>query len=169
MDSMLKRYSYHLHGNLDFGLRVIKRRMFRGEKGWRPMAFVPPAPPRPPKAPKRPGWAAARRKTIERDGHCQKCRSTRGLEVHHKLERVYGGGDDLENLIALCDLCHAEWTWCQPGVISFDQWLLIPPARMLVAAWALPWPENKSAAEFRRELVVALEAARIAHEKTTKT
>jgi hypothetical protein len=29
------------------------------------------------------------------------------LEVHHIVHRCKGGTDDLENLVTLCDLCHA--------------------------------------------------------------
>ena len=50
-----------------------------------------------------------RRKVFMRDGHrCQGsgCRSTRFLEVHHRLPRAHGGSDQPDNLVTLCSRCH---------------------------------------------------------------
>ena len=44
---------------------------------------------------------------IDRDGnHCVKCRSTRGLAVHHIIPVIFGGPDVECNLLTLCQLCH---------------------------------------------------------------
>lgn len=51
-----------------------------------------------------------RRFVIRRDGgKCRVpgCRSTRCLELHHIVARILGGSHDAENLILLCDGCHA--------------------------------------------------------------
>lgn len=102
------------------------------------------------------GWNRARKATIERDdGACRKCGVRSDLEVHHIKERVYGGSDDLENLITLCGNCHAEWTFCEPVPMPFGRWLVLPPARWLLAVLDRPWPANKSAAAYRDELLVA--------------
>jgi 5-methylcytosine-specific restriction endonuclease McrA len=52
-------------------------------------------------------YARLRREILERDGwRCQKCGSSRNLDVHHRIRRS-ALGDDLEtNLITLCRECH---------------------------------------------------------------
>lgn len=108
------------------------------------------------------GWSAARRATLARDEHrCQKCFATSGLEVHHKLERVHGGGDDLDNLITLCSHCHDEWTYAAPPsqVMTFEQWLAVPAARFLVPLFAKPWPSDVTAAEFKAAFLELLARA----------
>lgn len=38
---------------------------------------------------------------------CAKCKiSEDGLEIHHILPVVYGGGDGIDNLALLCSVCH---------------------------------------------------------------
>ena len=60
---------------------------------------------------------------VKRRDHfqCQVCGDRQGdphgfLHVHHILSRAAGGGDSPENLITLCDLCHAVVTlrWRKP-------------------------------------------------------
>jgi hypothetical protein len=97
-------------------------------------------------------WTTSRRATLARDKHCQKCGTADHLEVHHIKERVYGGTDELDNLIALCETCHAEWTWCQPPV-AFDAWLKLPRAAFLVLAFSHDWPTDISAATFKERLL----------------
>ena len=41
---------------------------------------------------------------------CELCGSRRGLEVHHIIPFSLGGDDSAENLIALCQSCHAKLT-----------------------------------------------------------
>jgi 5-methylcytosine-specific restriction endonuclease McrA len=44
---------------------------------------------------------------IRSRGFCENCGTTRGcFEVHHKLRRSQGGGDETENLSCLCSDCH---------------------------------------------------------------
>ncbi len=53
---------------------------------------------------------AKRRLVRRRDrGRCRVpgCRSTRCLEIHHIVARILGGSHDLENMILICDSCHA--------------------------------------------------------------
>jgi len=53
-----------------------------------------------------------RREVLARDKHrCQApgCGRTRFLEIHHKVSRSNGGGNDPENLITLCGSCHRLW------------------------------------------------------------
>lgn len=60
-----------------------------------------------------PEWAAKRREIIERDlGMCQRCMSSRELQVHHKRYRpgrmaweYYGTWENFD-LITLCRKCH---------------------------------------------------------------
>lgn len=56
-----------------------------------------------------PEWAALRARVIARDrGICQHCfRPARRQEIHH-LTYVRVGHELLEDLVLLCDLCHAK-------------------------------------------------------------
>lgn len=50
---------------------------------------------------------------LKTDGLCQKCQRSvidgnAGCEIHHKLPRMFGGKNDLSNLIPLCKECHRE-------------------------------------------------------------
>jgi 5-methylcytosine-specific restriction endonuclease McrA len=50
-----------------------------------------------------------RQRVLRRDGwRCQSCGTMSNLEVHHKQFRGRSGHDSEENLITLCDLCHAS-------------------------------------------------------------
>ena len=63
-------------------------------------------------------WQYIRERTLERDGYeCQFCGlsnaehkqrdgGNRGLSVHHIIPRSYGGGNNLGNLITVCEPCH---------------------------------------------------------------
>ncbi len=80
-----------------------------------------------------PSWTSQRRKARQRDGdQCQICGDILGspycqLQVHHIRARAEGGADDLDNLVVLCDLCHAvcHWhmgpAWCGLSKLPFDQ------------------------------------------------
>ena len=66
-------------------------------------------------------WRHLAREAKERDNHqCQICGDCKGdpycqLHAHHIVRRLRGGSDRLENLITICDLCHAVvtrwWYW----------------------------------------------------------
>lgn len=52
-----------------------------------------------------------RRKVFERDNFtCQKCKlldkTAKSLEVHHLIPIIFGGKDEINNLITLCSDCH---------------------------------------------------------------
>jgi len=54
---------------------------------------------------------ALKKQIFERDGFCcKKCNfrdsTAQDLEVHHIKSRVFGGKDQLNNLITLCSICH---------------------------------------------------------------
>src|SRR5882672_3329282 len=55
-------------------------------------------------------WAAIRRVVFQRARwRCQACGRWGALEVHHVIKRAQGGSDfDLDRLVALCPLCHAQ-------------------------------------------------------------
>jgi len=67
-------------------------------------------------------WRKLSRQAKERDKHqCQICGDRPGdpycqLHVHHRVPRSQGGPNTVENLITLCDLCHAVVTkrWHRP-------------------------------------------------------
>jgi 5-methylcytosine-specific restriction endonuclease McrA len=54
-------------------------------------------------------YAQLCRRVIERDSwSCQNCGRGSQLQVHHLRFRSALGDDSLENLITLCDVCHAN-------------------------------------------------------------
>lgn len=51
---------------------------------------------------------STRRAVYRRDGYaCAICDSTRYLQIHHAVARSNGGNNREDNLITLCDKCHA--------------------------------------------------------------
>jgi len=49
-----------------------------------------------------------RRRVLERDGHrCRQCRSPGRLQIHHIHEQNQGGRHEPDNLMTLCQSCHA--------------------------------------------------------------
>jgi 5-methylcytosine-specific restriction endonuclease McrA len=77
-----------------------------------------------------PVWRKLSRQTKERDKfQCQICGDRHGdphcqLHAHHRVPRSEGGPDTLENLITLCDLCHAVVTsrWHKPWFCEGAVW-----------------------------------------------
>lgn len=49
-------------------------------------------------------------KVVEEAGRCELCGSVRGLEAHHIIPVVCGGDDSVDNLICVCQCCHALLT-----------------------------------------------------------
>lgn len=49
-------------------------------------------------------------KVVEEAGRCELCGSKRGLEAHHIIPVVCGGDDCEDNLICVCQCCHARLT-----------------------------------------------------------
>ena len=49
-------------------------------------------------------------KVVEEAGKCELCGSKRGLEAHHIIPVVCGGDDSEDNLICVCQCCHARLT-----------------------------------------------------------
>jgi hypothetical protein len=103
-----------------------------------------------------PSWKTQRRKTRQRDGNqCQICGDVPAspycqLHVHHIIPRAEGGIDDLDNLVTLCNLCHAvcHWhmgpAWC--GLSKF------PPERQEEVRATLAWTRQ----EFHEFLMLPL-------------
>lgn len=80
-----------------------------------------------------PSWA--RKEAFEYHGYeCAKCgyRYRGGIQVHHIIPVVAGGSNEPDNLIPLCDRCHAEWHHCIEGHMSFDEWRAYPPALFIL-------------------------------------
>lgn len=77
------------------------------------MEWIPdyPNPPAPPKKTRkaRKTNEQARQDAINRDSaKCVECGATEHLEVHHIRYRSQDGTDELDNLVTLCAVCHAE-------------------------------------------------------------
>lgn len=88
-------------------------------------------PPSPSLAVEQPPWRSVREAVLARDKlNCRSCGlrfPAAELDVHHLVPRKQGGLDDLSNLIALCDQCHAAR---HPG-------LQVGLARRMIERWAL--------------------------------
>ena len=39
---------------------------------------------------------------------CENCRQRKAVDIHHIQYRSRGGGNDINNLIALCRVCHNQ-------------------------------------------------------------
>jgi 5-methylcytosine-specific restriction endonuclease McrA len=54
-------------------------------------------------------YETLRQFVLRRDGwRCQLCGTMSNLEVHHKQFRSHSGHDAEENLLTLCNACHAS-------------------------------------------------------------
>jgi 5-methylcytosine-specific restriction endonuclease McrA len=54
-----------------------------------------------------------KRMVLERDGYCCFfCKAKKDLHVHHMIPRSKGGSHDMENLLTVCESCHA---WLHEG------------------------------------------------------
>lgn len=77
----------------------------------------------------------------ERDGdRCARCGSTRDLQVHHRLLRSGGGGDEASNRVTLCASCH-RWVHHNPVQAGEEGWIVSRydgPAGVVVRHWL--WP-----------------------------
>jgi len=64
-------------------------------------------------------YQSAQRKGRER-GHntCQICGSTDHVEEHHLIDHQYGGGADVDNIVALCRECHKDYPFDKRKIIS---------------------------------------------------
>lgn len=52
---------------------------------------------------------ATKNRCFVRDGGCAKCGGSDIMTVHHVIPKRLGGPNTLDNLITLCDWCHADW------------------------------------------------------------
>jgi len=77
------------------------------------------------------GWSGIRQQVLLRDGHrCLSCSmevTSAEADIHHLLPRSMGGGDELSNLVTLCDGCHA----------AHHPTLMGGLARRVVERWAI--------------------------------
>ena len=54
-------------------------------------------------------YESLRQQILRRDSwRCQSCGTMSSLEVHHRKFRSHSGADSEENLITLCEACHAR-------------------------------------------------------------
>jgi hypothetical protein len=52
-------------------------------------------------------WKILKNDVFQRDGkRCKVCKSRVKLSAHHIISREDGGGNNLENLVTLCERCH---------------------------------------------------------------
>jgi hypothetical protein len=83
----------------------------------------------------------------------QKSAASSGLAVHHIRARADGGSDAVDNLIALCEGCHAEWHAVEVvSTYPFRDWLELPPWIFWLAFMTAPMPSEVSALEARARL-----------------
>lgn len=63
---------------------------------------------------------------------CARCgRFSKSVELHHLKELIFGGENNVKNLIPLCNNCHCEWDICGEIGMSFGEFLVSLP----VTAW----------------------------------
>ena len=55
-----------------------------------------------------PRWRERRDRYLAEHPWCQRCGKRRPVLVHHILPKRDGGSDEPVNLLALCNLCHAQ-------------------------------------------------------------
>jgi 5-methylcytosine-specific restriction endonuclease McrA len=55
-------------------------------------------------------WRKIRDEFLSHHPVCERC-GAEATQVHHRLDRRLGGGDDWDNLEALCKSCHSRVTW----------------------------------------------------------
>jgi 5-methylcytosine-specific restriction protein A len=55
-------------------------------------------------------WEQLRQVVLLREPFCRACKVRESTQVDHILPRRAGGGDELENLQALCASCHSKKT-----------------------------------------------------------
>lgn len=55
---------------------------------------------------------------------CTYCGKTRGVEVHHFIERSRGGMGIEENLVCLCHKCHTKIHQGDTDIQNFIRWYL---------------------------------------------
>ena len=106
-------------------------------------------------------WRSLARQVKVRDcWQCQICGDVKGapycvLHAHHRVPRSDGGADTQENVITLCDLCHAVVTrrWHKPwfGTAALEHrdeleqareefiWFLSLPARRRASVQSALW------------------------------
>ncbi|SRR6266545_5228249 len=71
-------------------------------------------------------WQRLRKKAIDRDKGCLRCRSNRRLQVHHKMYRGSWFDTLLSDLETLCRSCHKNehginpWEWDGPSIDDED-------------------------------------------------
>jgi 5-methylcytosine-specific restriction endonuclease McrA len=54
-------------------------------------------------------YKTLRHQVLRRDGwRCQLCGTMSNLEVHHRQFRSHSGNDSEQNLVTLCNKCHAS-------------------------------------------------------------
>lgn len=54
---------------------------------------------------------------------CEVCGAARAVLLHHKLRRSQGGSHSADNLLHLCDWCHAD-IHANPAVSYVRGWLI---------------------------------------------
>ena len=52
---------------------------------------------------------SVRKKVTSTGEGCYICHWTEGLTVHHVMPKRLGGSNQIDNLVCLCDGCHALW------------------------------------------------------------
>ena len=97
-------------------------------------------------------WRRLSGQTKKRDHYqCQICGDRKGdphtiLNAHHLIPRADGGPNTLENLITLCDLCHAVVTprWEKPWFGSVEDRSGLPAIRQEYLDFLALVPEERT-------------------------
>ncbi len=60
-------------------------------------------------------WQRTRRGYLAEHPICEQCGLEAATEVHHIIPKAQGGGDDEDNLLAMCERCHRTITGRRGG------------------------------------------------------
>jgi hypothetical protein len=68
---------------------------------------------------RRKGFAKVRKELRKKVNCCERCRSEKDLQVHHKIPVIAGGSHEESNLVVLCKKCHKDLDRCTCDFFTF--------------------------------------------------
>lgn len=90
------------------------------------------------------------------DFSCLGCGRTKRLEVHHLIPIIYGGEDEFDNLITLCNKCHGM---SEPRISIYEIKLLYPRFKSF-------FPKNITTINISKKLRAQLDKLGDIHEES---
>ncbi len=101
-----------------------------------------------------------RKEAFDRAGRCcEKCGTFKGIQVHYRTIPSEGGEEELANTTVLCPHCYREFLFFTETEASFEDWISLPPAPVVVQ-FLLESPEHAHRGDLCRMLRDIAEEAR---------